>query len=472
MSDSPTAGGKPVSPYLEIGATVGHYRIESFVAHGGMAFVYEATDLRLGRHVALKLLAAPPTRESDFRERFTRESRYAASLDHPNIVPIYEAGEADGLLFIAMRFVSGVNLDSRLREVHRLDGPGALAVLAPIADALDLAHSAGLVHRDVKPANILLTDTGRGHEHVYLTDFGITKHTSGLTKLTATGNVIGTMTYTAPEQIRGDRIDARTDLYALGCVAYQCLTGVAPFVRDNQWALVYAHLNERPAPVSSHRPELAAADPVIARALEKDPAKRFARCADFTDALNAALAGRADGAATEPAGPAVDDPPDSAPPGPAAWPTSAVPSPGSAPAAPATPGPAAAAPAPAGSAPPARREPRPAARREAQPAARREPRPPARRRTPAGGLPRTPASGPPRTPPTGPQRTPPTGPPRTPAPRRRPPVPGGAPPAPAPVDPPGLPRRTCGDRHAGPHPRTLAGLPARSRPTGGRAVAG
>lgn len=181
MSDSPTAGGKPVSPYLEIGATVGHYRIESFVAHGGMAFVYEATDLRLGRHVALKLLAAPPTRESDFRERFTRESRYAASLDHPNIVPIYEAGEADGLLFIAMRFVSGVNLDSRLREVHRLDGPGALAVLAPIADALDLAHSAGLVHRDVKPADILLTDTGRGHEHVYLNFVDV-----------ASGAVIGT----------------------------------------------------------------------------------------------------------------------------------------------------------------------------------------------------------------------------------------------------------------------------------------
>ena len=290
MGTDTTGAGRPGSPYLQIGTVVGTYRIESFVAHGGMAFVYEATDMRLGRHVALKLLAPPPTQESDFRERFMRESRFAASLDHPNIVPIYEAGEADGLLFIAMRFVGGVNLDTRLQQVTRLDSTHAMAVLAPIADALDTAHAAGLVHRDVKPANILLAETGRGHEHVYLTDFGITKRTSGLTKLTATGNVIGTMTYTAPEQIRGERIDARTDLYALGCVAYQCLTGVAPFVRDNQWALVYAHLSELPAPVSSHVPALAAVDAVIARALEKDPANRYSRCEEFTDALRDAFA--------------------------------------------------------------------------------------------------------------------------------------------------------------------------------------
>ncbi len=300
MGDNPTGGRRPGSPYLQIGTVVGSYRIESFIAHGGMAFVYEATDTRLGRHVALKLLAAPPTHERDFRERFMRESRYAASLDHPNIVPVYEAGEADGLLFIAMRFVEGVNLDTRLHEVTRLDATQTLAILTPIAEALDMAHAAGLVHRDVKPANILLAGTGRGHEHVYLSDFGITKSTSGLTKLTATGDVIGTMAYTAPEQIRGEPIDARTDMYALGCVAYQCLTGEAPFVRDNQWALVYAHLNELPEPMSSHRPELAAADAVVARALEKDPAKRYAKCEDFTDALREAMtAGRGEGLPTE-----------------------------------------------------------------------------------------------------------------------------------------------------------------------------
>jgi YVTN family beta-propeller protein len=301
MPGETTGGARPGSPYLQIGTMVGAYRIESFVAHGGMAFVYEATDMRLGRHVALKLLAPPPNQESDFRERFMRESRFAASLDHPNIVPIYEAGEADGLLFIAMRFVGGDNLDNRLQKVTRLDGHQTLAVLAPIADALDMAHAAGLVHRDVKPANILLGETGRGHEHVYLTDFGITKRTSGLTKLTATGNVIGTMSYTAPEQIRGEKLDARTDVYALGCVAYQCLTGVAPFVKDNQWALVYAHLNDEPVPVSDHRPELAAVDQVVARALEKDPANRYNRCEDFTDALRDALieAGIEDGRTTE-----------------------------------------------------------------------------------------------------------------------------------------------------------------------------
>jgi serine/threonine-protein kinase len=277
-------------PYLQVGEQVGAYRIESFVALGGMAFVYEATDTRLGRQVALKVLAPALAEESDFRERFVRESRFAASLDHPNIVPIYEAGELDGLLFIAMRFVQGVDLDAHLRKVGRLDLQRTLAILTPIGDALDAAHDAGLVHRDVKPANILLGSSGReGREHVYLTDFGITKRTSGLTKLTATGNMIGTMSYTSPEQIMGEKLDARTDLYSFGCVVYQCLTGVAPFVRDNQGALVWAHLNEHPAPMSSRRPGLAPVDAVVARALRKHPQDRHGRCEDFTDALREAL---------------------------------------------------------------------------------------------------------------------------------------------------------------------------------------
>ena len=247
--------------------------------------------MRLGRHVALKLLAPPPTQESDFRERFMRESRFAASLDHPEHRPDLR-GRRGGRPAVHRHALRRRGEPGRRAAAGHPPGPHRMRwpILAPIADALDIAHAAGLVHRDVKPANILLADAGRGHEHVYLTDFGITKRTSGLTKLTATGNVIGTMAYTAPEQIRGERIDARTDLYALGCVAYQCLTGVAPFVRDNQWALVYAHLSELPAPVSSHLPALAAVDAVVARALEKDPANRYSRCEEFTDALRDAFA--------------------------------------------------------------------------------------------------------------------------------------------------------------------------------------
>jgi len=253
-----------------------------------MASVYEATDLRLTRKVALKVLTEELAEGSDFRERFLRESRFAASLDHPNIVPIYEAGEADGHLYIAMRYVRGNNL----AEVLRKDGPfeprRALAILSPVADALDAAHNAGLVHRDVKPANILLTAAaGRdGYEHVYLTDFGLTKATSALTKLTATGNFIGTMAYVSPEQIRGEPLDARTDLYAFGCVAYECLTGVPPFVRDDQAALLWAHLNEPPAAVSDHRGDLLPADSVMAKALAKNPSDRYQTCDEFTQALS------------------------------------------------------------------------------------------------------------------------------------------------------------------------------------------
>jgi YVTN family beta-propeller protein len=256
-----------------------------------MASVYEATDLRLNRTVALKVLAPEISESADFRERFIRESRFAASLDHPNIVPIYEAGEADGRLYIAMRYVRGGNLAESLRKCGALDPKRALAILSPVADALDTAHNAGLVHRDVKPANILLTSV-LGHEwhgHVYLTDFGLTKRTSALTKLTASGKFIGTMTYVSPEQIRGEPLDARTDLYALGCVAYECLTGVPPFVRDDEAALLWAHLNDPPAPVSVHMHDLLPADPVVAKALSKDPLDRYESCEEFTQSLSDAL---------------------------------------------------------------------------------------------------------------------------------------------------------------------------------------
>lgn len=286
------SGAAPGPPHhLQPGTVVGSYRVESLLDRGGMAYVYEATDVRLDRRVALKILAWHDPDGSDFRERFLRESRFAASLDHPNIVPIYEAGEADGLLFIAMRFVRGSNLSRLIRRDGPLDPQRTLAILAPVADALDLAHAAGLVHRDVKPANILLSDSGDGRQHVYLSDFGLTRRASAMSRLTAAGSFIGTMAYVSPEQIRGDPVDARSDLYALGCVAYECLTGKPPFVRDDQAALMWAHLSQFPTPLAEFRGDLAAADPVILRATAKDPEDRFATCREFTAALSGALSG-------------------------------------------------------------------------------------------------------------------------------------------------------------------------------------
>ena len=304
------AGEPGMSPYLQQGAVLGPYRIESLVDRGGMAYVYEAVDIRLDRRVALKVLALQDSEGSDFRERFLRESRFAASLDHPNIVPIYEAGEAEGLLYIAMRFVRGSNLSKLLKQNGPLEPRRALAILTPVAEALDTAHTAGLVHRDVKPANILLSANDHGREHVYLSDFGLTKRASAMSKLTEAGSFIGTMAYVSPEQIRGEPLDARTDLYALGCVAYECLSGGPPFTRDDQAALMWAHLSQYPQPLAEVRPEVAVADPVLAKALAKNPSDRYSTCEEFTAALSAALlAGQSEDLPTEvravpvPAGP-------------------------------------------------------------------------------------------------------------------------------------------------------------------------
>lgn len=288
-SGSPT--GQDVSSYLAVGAQLGSYRIEAALDHGGMAYVYEATDVHLDRHVALKVLAPELAAGSDFRQRFLREARFAASLDHPNIVPIYEAGEAAGLLYIAMRFVRGGNLAALLRRTGPLEPEHALAILSPVADALDTAHAADLIHRDVKPANILLTITlGRnGYEHVYLGDFGLTKHATSGTRITSTGLFMGTMGYISPEQIQGRPVDARTDLYSFGCVAYECLSGVPPFVRPDPAAVLWAHLHEQPAALAGDRPHLRAADAVIARAMAKKPGDRYRTCAQFTAALSEAL---------------------------------------------------------------------------------------------------------------------------------------------------------------------------------------
>ena len=275
-----------VSDDPQVGTEVADYRIESLLGFGGMSVVYLAEDLRLKRKVALKLLAARLAEDESFRDRFLRESELAASIDHPNIVPIYEAGTTGDLLFIAMRYVEGRDLKERLQR-GRLDAGEAIGILAQVASALDAAHAHGLVHRDVKPSNVLL-DTGArpdGSDHVYLADFGLTKRVSDEIGIGEEGRLMGTIDYVAPEQIAGEEIDGRADVYSLGCVLYECLVGQPPFRRGSDTAVVFAHLESEPPAPSAQRPELPAAlDAVIARALAKEPERRYATCRDFARA--------------------------------------------------------------------------------------------------------------------------------------------------------------------------------------------
>jgi serine/threonine-protein kinase len=266
----------PFSTDPRIGSELLGYRIEALLGRGGMSVVYRAEDTRLKRKVALKLLAPDLAEDERFRERFLRESRVAASLDHHHIVPIYEAGETEGLLYIAMRYVEGTDLKRLLAKEGRLAPARALALLGEVADALDAAHERGLVHRDVKPANVLLTTQG-GSEHCYLADFGLTKETSSESGLTETGQFVGTADYIAPEQIERKRVDGRADLYALGCILYECLAGELPFPGKRLIAVLWAHVNEAPPSASERNPELpVAVDAVIARALAKSPDERYA----------------------------------------------------------------------------------------------------------------------------------------------------------------------------------------------------
>ena len=232
-----------VSDDPRVGTELAGYRIESLLGLGGMSVVYLAEDLRLKRRVALKLLATSLAEDESFRDRFLRESELAASIDHPNIVPIYEAGTTEDHLFIAMRYVEGRDLKERLQR-GRLDPADAIGILAQVASALDSAHARGLVHRDVKPSNVLL-DTGArpdGSDHVYLADFGLTKRVSEETGIADDGHLMGTIDYVAPEQIAGEEIDGRADVYSLGCVLYECLVGQPPFRADSDLAVVFAHL--------------------------------------------------------------------------------------------------------------------------------------------------------------------------------------------------------------------------------------
>jgi tRNA A-37 threonylcarbamoyl transferase component Bud32 len=278
------------------GARIAGYRIEQLIGRGGMAVVYRATDVRLDRMVALKILNPELARNDSFRQRFIRESRAGAAVDHPHVIPVFEAGEAQDVLFIAMRYVSGLDVRALIERIGRLPAGRTVELITQVASALDTAHAAGLVHRDVKPANMLLvssSDDGLGSDHVYLSDFGLSKQSISAPSLTMTGQFLGTLDYMSPEQIGGRQIDGKTDQYALGCAAFEMLTGEPPFRREANLAVMWAQVSAQPPSVRRVRPELpAAADEVIARALAKAPEDRYGTCLDFAQALGEACAVR------------------------------------------------------------------------------------------------------------------------------------------------------------------------------------
>src|SRR4051794_511529 len=271
---------------LDTGSEFAGCRIEGVLGRGGMGVIYRATELRLGRSVALKLIATEQASDPEVRERFEREARMTASIEHPNVVPVYGAGEEDGHLYLVMRYVPGTDLHHLLRTEGRLAPARAASIIAQVADALDAAHAAGLVHRDVKPANVLI-----GGDHAYLSDFGITRVQSAETRITDSGNWIGTVDFMAPEHLRGEPTDARADVYALGCVLYTALTGTPPYRRTTVPATITAHLHE-PPPRPSETPGVPVAfDAVIARALAKEPADRYPSAGDLGRAARAAAVG-------------------------------------------------------------------------------------------------------------------------------------------------------------------------------------
>ena len=326
-------GARPMGITFRPGTQLAGYELGEQIGRGGMAVVYRARDVRLDRWVALKILAPEIARDESFRQRFIRESRAAAAVDHPNIIPVFEAGDADGVLFIAMRYVDAGDVGTLARS-GPLDVARVNSIVAQIAAALDAAHAVSLVHRDVKPANMLigaLAASGRP-DHVYLSDFGLSKQSVSAPGLTLTGQFMGTLDYMAPEQIEGKTVDGRADLYALACAAFELLTGAPPFRRDHDLALLWAQVSEPPPRPSQRRPGLpAAVDDVLLRALAKQPGQRQASCLEFAAQLQEAcgLAWGANGQlgqsrppteiarpATEvstPAGPSSSAPPPAAP---------------------------------------------------------------------------------------------------------------------------------------------------------------
>jgi len=264
-------------------------RIEAEVGRGGMGVVYRAEQVALGRKVALKLVAPALARDEAFRRRFERESQMAAAIDHPHAIPVYEAGEDGGQLFILMRYVAGADLASLLASEGALEPARVARIVAQVGSALDAAHGTGLVHRDVKPANILLSGEG-SDEHAYLSDFGLTKDAASASALTHTGQWVGTLDYVAPEQLEGKPVDARTDVYALGCLLYEALSGAVPY-GGSDVAKMWGHAHSAPPSFAGLDPARAAFAPVVARALAKAPEDRFPSSGDLGRAAAAAAAG-------------------------------------------------------------------------------------------------------------------------------------------------------------------------------------
>ncbi len=267
------------------GEEIGGYRIEALAGRGGMGLVYRARQRRPDRTVAIKVIAPELASDPAFRARFEQESATAAEIEHPNVIPVYEVGEDDGLLFISMRFVQGVDLGRLLAQSGRLDPERAAHLVSQTADALDAAHAQGLVHRDVKPGNILVASG----DHVYLTDFGLTKRTTDSRGMTQTGMFVGTVDYIAPEQVEGRRVDARADVYALGCVTYELLSGNVPFPRDSDIAKIFAHVSDPPPRLTGVPEPLADA---VEKAMAKRPEDRYVSAGDFGRAVSAGAEGR------------------------------------------------------------------------------------------------------------------------------------------------------------------------------------
>lgn len=271
------------SPILNPGDVLGGFRVEALIGVGGTSIVYRAEQLSLGRPVALKVLSHQISQDDPFRERFRREGKHLARLEHPHIVPVHESGEQDGLLYLAMRLVDGTNL-AELVFIHGVTADRTLAILGPIAGALDAAHAKGLVHRDVKPQNILITKRG----HPYLADFGVAKG-SNTHGLTAAGRFVGTVNYASPEQIQGSTPTRASDIYALTAVLYHCLTGTVPYRRENDAAIIHAHLHEPLPALPGKSGDKVQLDAAIACGMAKDPSGRYVQAADLLDAATRAV---------------------------------------------------------------------------------------------------------------------------------------------------------------------------------------